>query len=87
MTATERLNGGPGNLPARHPKPYFLSAEEVAHALRVGRMTVYRLIQSGQLGAVRVGRSYRVPERELSLYVTAHRVSLNPDFQWHGRAS
>lgn len=87
MTPDERRNGGPGNVPTRHPKPYFLSATEVAHALRVSRMTAYRLINSGQLGAVRVGRAYRVPERELSRFVAVHRVSLNPDFRWHGKAS
>lgn len=87
MTPQERRNGGPSNVPVRHPKPYFLSAVEVASALRVSRMSVYRLIHSGRLGAVRVGRTFRVPERELSLFVAAHRASLNPEFQWHGKAS
>lgn len=30
--------------------------------MRVSKMTVYRLVHSGELPAVRFGRSYRVPE-------------------------
>ena len=29
--------------------------------MRVSKMTVYRLVHSGELPAMRVGRSYRVP--------------------------
>ncbi len=42
---------------------------EVAGQLRVSNMTVYRLIQSGQLAAVRVGRSYRIRAGELDRYL------------------
>ena len=38
----------------------FVTVAEVASQLRVSSMTVYRLVQSGQLPAVRVGRSYRI---------------------------
>jgi excisionase family DNA binding protein len=40
----------------------FLTVAEVAEMMRVSNMTVYRLVQSGQLPAVRFGRSYRIPE-------------------------
>lgn len=40
----------------------FLTVAEVAELARVSKMTVYRLIHSGELPAVRFGRSYRVPE-------------------------
>ena len=40
----------------------FLTVAEVATLMRVSRMTVYRLVHSGELPAVRFGRSYRVPE-------------------------
>jgi excisionase family DNA binding protein len=30
--------------------------------MRVSTMTVYRLVHSGELPAVRFGRSYRIPE-------------------------
>jgi len=32
-------------------------------------MTVYRLVNSGQLPAVRVGRSYRIAERDVRRYL------------------
>ncbi|MFT4043564.1 MAG: helix-turn-helix domain-containing protein [Gordonia sp. (in: high G+C Gram-positive bacteria)] len=38
----------------------FLTVAEVASLMRVSKMTVYRLVHSGELPAVRVGRSFRV---------------------------
>ncbi len=46
----------------RFAPPRFLTVAEVAEAARVSRMTVYRMVHSGELPAVRVGRSFRVPE-------------------------
>lgn len=43
--------------------------EAIADALRVGRATVYRLIRSGELKAVKVGRQYRVPRSALDEYL------------------
>jgi len=40
----------------------FLAVSEVADVMRVSKMTVYRLVHSGERPAVRFGRSYRVPE-------------------------
>lgn len=42
-------------------EPAFLTVAEVADVVRVSRMTVYRMVHSGELPAVRVGRSFRVP--------------------------
>lgn len=39
-----------------------MTVAEVADQIRVSKMTVYRLVHSGELEAVRVGRSFRVPE-------------------------
>jgi len=47
----------------------FVTVAEVADALRVSNMTVYRLIQAGTLPAVRVGRSYRIREDDLDRYL------------------
>ncbi len=41
--------------------PRFVTVAEVADLMRVSRMTVYRMVHSGELPAVRMGRSYRVP--------------------------
>jgi excisionase family DNA binding protein len=47
----------------------FLTVAEVAALMRVSKMTVYRLVHSGELAAVRVGRSFRVPERAVHDYL------------------
>ena len=39
-----------------------LTVAEVAEMMRVSNMTVYRLVHSGDLPAVRFGRSFRIPE-------------------------
>ena len=47
----------------------FLTVAEVATVMRVSKMTVYRLVHSGDLPAVRVGRSFRVPEDAVNDYL------------------
>jgi excisionase family DNA binding protein len=47
----------------------FLTIAEVASVMRVSKMTVYRLVHSGELPAVRVGRSFRVSEEDVNEYL------------------
>jgi len=47
----------------------FLTVTEVASHLRVSKMTVYRLVHDGELKAVRVGKSFRILESEVSAYL------------------
>jgi excisionase family DNA binding protein len=47
----------------------FLTVAEVAAVMRVSKMTVYRLVHNGDLPAVRVGRSFRVPEQAVQDYL------------------
>jgi len=47
----------------------FLTVAEVATIMRVSKMTVYRLVHSGELTAIRVGRSFRVPEQAVHDYL------------------
>ena len=47
----------------------FLTVAEVASIMRVSKMTVYRLVHNGELPAVRVGRSFRVPEQAVHDYL------------------
>ena len=47
----------------------FLTVAEVAAMMRVSKMTVYRLVHNGDLPAVRVGRSFRVPEQAVHDYL------------------
>jgi len=47
----------------------FLTVQEVAELMRVSTMTVYRIIKSGELPAVRVGRSFRVRDVDVDTYL------------------
>jgi excisionase family DNA binding protein len=47
----------------------FLTVAEVAKMMRVSKMTVYRLVHNGDLPAVRVGKSFRVPEKAVHTYL------------------
>jgi excisionase family DNA binding protein len=50
--------------------PRYLTVREVATYLRVSTMTVYRLINGGNLPAVRIGKSFRVLEDDLNRYLS-----------------
>ncbi|MFC6597221.1 helix-turn-helix domain-containing protein [Kitasatospora paranensis] len=54
----------------------FLTVAEVASVMRVSKMTVYRLVHSGELPAIRVGRSFRVPEQAVHAYLKESYVHL-----------
>ncbi len=71
-------------------KPALAAIEElyelgqVAQILRCSRKTIYRLISSGRLGAVRWGRSYRFRRQDVQEFV---RGSLISNRRAEGRAS
>ena len=52
----------------------LLTVGEVADAMRVSNMTIYRLIKSGQLAAVRVGKNYRIRESDVNRYLSERSV-------------
>jgi excisionase family DNA binding protein len=45
--------------------PEVLTAREAAAILRVGRNQLYQAVGRGELGAVRIGRSIRIPKQAL----------------------
>ncbi len=49
----------------------LLTVREVADAMRVSTMTVYRLIRAGALPAIRVGKHFRIRARDLDEYLEA----------------
>ena len=51
------------------PEVKFLTVAEVAAVMRVSKMTVYRLVHAGELPAVQIGRSFRVPEQAVHDYL------------------
>ena len=48
---------------------------QVAQILRCSRKTIYRLISSGRLGAVRWGRSYRFRREDVQEFVRGSLIS------------
>ncbi|MDP9797997.1 excisionase family DNA binding protein [Catenuloplanes nepalensis] len=60
---------GASHAEGRLPEVRFLTVAEVATLMRVSKMTVYRLVHSSELTAVRVGRSFRVPEHAVHEYL------------------
>jgi excisionase family DNA binding protein len=47
----------------------FMTVNEVASLLRVSNMTVYRLINAGELPAARIGKSYRIRRPDVDKYL------------------
>ena len=51
----------------------LVSVQNAARLLAVGRTTVYELIASGELEAIRIGRSRRIPLAVLQAFVMRRR--------------
>jgi excisionase family DNA binding protein len=62
--------------PAPRAAVAFLTVAEVASIMRVSKMTVYRLVHGGELSAVRVGRSFRVPQPAVREYLAGARTDV-----------
>jgi excisionase family DNA binding protein len=58
--------------------PEIMTPEQAAEYLQVSRETVYRYIRQGKLIASRLGRSYRVPKRNLDLLLWESRTEQMP---------
>ena len=52
----------------------LLTVAEVADTMRVSNMTVYRLIKSGELPALRVGKNYRLRRSEVQKFLSDRSV-------------
>jgi excisionase family DNA binding protein len=66
----------------------FLTVAETATIMRVSLMTVYRLVHSGELEAIRVGRSFRIPEAAVLQYAQAEAIAVGmaPTFGTSGHS-
>ena len=65
----ERLSLTGGQVPEDRFSNKLLTVNEVANILRVSNMTVYRLVKSGQIPAIRVGKNYRIKESDVNDYL------------------
>ncbi len=59
----------------RSESPAFLTTEEVIEILRVNTRTLYRLIRTAGLPAVRVGRQWRFRRSDLESWLSRNRVA------------
>ncbi|HEX2049133.1 MAG TPA: helix-turn-helix domain-containing protein [Actinomycetota bacterium] len=57
----------------------LLTVGEVANLMRVSNMTVYRLIKSGQLAAIRVGKNYRIRRGDVERYLSERAVRFDEE--------
>ena len=59
----------------------LFTVNEVAWIVGVTRMTVYRMVHSGQLPAVRIGRSVRIPQSSVTrlILIRENETDLMPD--------
>ena len=56
----------------------LMTVREVAETMRVSTMTVYRLIKSGDLRALRVGAHFRIRRSDLNSFLDAHTTEALP---------
>ncbi|MDR7523500.1 MAG: helix-turn-helix domain-containing protein [Armatimonadota bacterium] len=63
----------------------ILTAQELARYLRVHEMTVYRMIQRGDLPALRVGRAWRFRKDQIDRWLTDHAINANSERPHAGR--
>ena len=66
-------------MPGREFGEPLLTVGEVAGIMRVSNMTVYRLIKSGQLAAIRVGKNYRIRGSDVDRYLTDRTVRVQEE--------
>ncbi|HEY4023976.1 MAG TPA: helix-turn-helix domain-containing protein [Pseudonocardiaceae bacterium] len=51
------------------PAADLLTVSEVATRWRVSKMTVYRMVHSEQLAAIRIGHSFRIPRAGVEAFL------------------
>lgn len=59
-------------LDERDPISEYLTPREVMELLYIGKNTLYKLLNSGELKGFRVGRQWRVERCALQKYVESH---------------
>ena len=71
-----RLNNVSSKLPADDG---FMTTEEVLEYLQVNLRTVYRLIKSKNIPAIRVGRQWRFRRRDIDAWLESQRAGQRPE--------
>ncbi len=50
-------------------KQEYFTAKELAEKLRVNIMTIYRYIKAGKLKACKIGKEFRIEEKEFQIFL------------------
>ena len=56
------------------PQTTLLKVSEVAQVLKLNILTVYQYIRQEKLSAVKIGRNYRIEEKDLRGFIEQHKV-------------
>lgn len=54
----------------------YLTTRQLQDMLHVDRTTIYRMVESGRLPALKVGNQWRFPEAEIQTWLKANRVTM-----------
>ena len=60
---------------SRASRPAFLTTSDVLSCLKVDPRTIYRLIKTGELPAVRIGRQWRFRRDDLNEWIDRQRTT------------
>lgn len=52
----------------------FYTLKEIAEQFKVSDMTVYRWIRSKKIKAYKVGKSYRIKQKDLKIFIESNAV-------------
>ena len=50
--------------------PDILSVKQLCEILDIGKNTAYRLLQSGEIKSIKIGKVYKIPKKEVHKYLS-----------------
>lgn len=50
----------------------LISLDELCDILKIGKNTAYTLMRTGELGAFKIGRVWKIPKKAVIQYVNSH---------------
>lgn len=54
----------------------LITIEELCEILSIGKNTAYRLLNTKEISAFRIGRIWKIPRASVSSYIKSHTTSL-----------
>ncbi len=52
--------------------PDVLSVKQLCEILDIGKNTAYRLLQSGEIKSIKIGKVYKIPKKYLKEFLNNH---------------